>query len=74
MTQFDERLVVWGANARKARGGKPLAAVADLAGLSVSSLSRIERGRQHPTDDTKIRIAKALGRSVARLFPLEITR
>jgi transcriptional regulator with XRE-family HTH domain len=43
--------------------------ITDPSGLSVSYLSRIERGLQNPPPEVKMQIAHALGITVARLFP-----
>lgn len=48
--------------------------VAELAGINVSSLCRIESGTYTPKDEHKVRIAAALAREVHDLWkPLDIT-
>ncbi len=42
---------------------------AGLAGLSKAYLSRLERDKREPSPAMKVRIARALGASVAELFP-----
>jgi transcriptional regulator with XRE-family HTH domain len=41
-----------------------------LTGVSVSYLSRIERGERVPPPGVKVAIARGLGTTVAALFPL----
>lgn len=43
--------------------------IAKTTGIEVTWLSRIVRGRAVPTRDEKVRIAKALRKSVDELFP-----
>lgn len=61
---------LWGANIRDARGSFwSQKALAEVCGIVPSALSNIESGRRCPSDDIKLRIAGALRRPVAELFP-----
>jgi transcriptional regulator with XRE-family HTH domain len=63
--------LVWGKRVRverAARGWSQLQ-LADLAGVSQSVISRLERGEPGLRDGRRVRIAKALGLSAAELFP-----
>ena len=51
--------------------GLTLDAVAYLAGIDASTLSRIENGHVQPRPKTIVTIAKALGVSVRRVAPKE---
>jgi transcriptional regulator with XRE-family HTH domain len=51
---------------RKERG-LTLEAVGFLGGLDQATVSRIERGEVQPTPETIVRLARALGISIARL-------
>jgi len=51
--------------------GLSLDETSGLSGLSEASMSRIERGIQSASPATKVRIARALGASVADLFDPE---
>jgi transcriptional regulator with XRE-family HTH domain len=51
---------------RKQRG-LTLEMVGVLAGLDQSSVSKLERGLLRPSPETTVRLARALGISVARL-------
>lgn len=51
------------------RQGWSLEEVADLTGLSVGQLSKIERGQHMPRPRMRIRIARALGARVGQIFP-----
>ncbi len=55
-------------SARKAEG-LSLRELAHLAQVPPSTLSRIERGMTRPTPAAELRIARALGKAVERLFP-----
>jgi transcriptional regulator with XRE-family HTH domain len=50
------------------RRGLTLLEVADLTGLSVPMLSRLERGERRVRPETKVRIARRLGVRIADLF------
>jgi ABC-type branched-subunit amino acid transport system ATPase component len=56
------------------RRGFRLEEVADLLGLSVSYLSRLERGQRRLRPFDQVRAARALGARVAELFPVLIER
>jgi transcriptional regulator with XRE-family HTH domain len=43
--------------------------LAEQIGISQSALCRIEMGIQSPTDEVRMKIAEALGKSVTELFP-----
>lgn len=43
--------------------------LAELAGTTQQTISRIEKGEQGTTDALRVKIAKALGKSTADLFP-----
>lgn len=51
--------------------GLTLQELADLTGLSVSGLSRLERGQRQPRPLTRVRIARRLGVPVGELFEFE---
>ncbi len=51
--------------------GMKLDETSGLSGVSEASMSRIERGIQSASPATKVRIARALGASVAELFEPE---
>lgn len=48
--------------------------LARAAGLSADTISRIERGRYHPTLDTMVKVGKALGLSLGALLGDELDR
>ena len=64
--RLNNRLRLWRANA-----GLTLEEVADLTGLSVAMLSRVERGQREFSPTTKVRIARCLGVRVRDLFEVE---
>lgn len=49
--------------------GYTLAEVSDLSGYSTAMLSRAERGERTLSPQSKVRLARSLGVSVAELFP-----
>ena len=51
--------------------GFTLEEVADLTGLSIGMLSRVERGERRLRAETKIRIARLLSVRVSDLFEIE---
>ena len=51
---------------RKERG-LSLEAVSVLAGIDIATLSRVERGLQHPRPDTVVRLARGLGVAARRM-------
>ena len=51
--------------------GYSLLELADLSGLSVSMLSRVERGERHLAPHTKVTVARRLGVRVSDLFDVE---
>lgn len=62
----DNRLRQW-----RCDEGLTLEEVSDLVGLSVSALSRIERGERNVPPLTRVRIARRLGVPVRDLFKVE---
>lgn len=60
------RLRVW-----RVDQGLTLEEVADLTGLSVSMLSRVERGERQLAPLTRVHIARRLGVAVRDLFEVE---
>lgn len=42
--------------------------LAEIVGITRESISQYENGDKIPTDDNKVKIAKALGRSVSFIF------
>lgn len=66
MTELSNRLRQW-----RVDTGLTLQEVADLTGVSVSMLSRVERGQKHLSPQTKVRVARRLGVRVADLFDVE---
>ncbi|NVB40315.1 helix-turn-helix transcriptional regulator [Pseudenhygromyxa sp. WMMC2535] len=69
MTQFAERV-------RLLRSRRELSQeeLARMAGLSVDTISRIERARYHPTLGTMVKIAKAFGLSLVGLLEDQLER
>jgi transcriptional regulator with XRE-family HTH domain len=51
--------------------GVTLEEIADLSGVSVPMLSRVERGQRRLSAMARIRLARALGVRVRDLFPAE---
>ncbi len=51
------------------RHGLTLEEVADVTGISVPMLSRVERGERQLSPLARIRLARALGVKVRELFP-----
>lgn len=62
---------MWGARVRKARHdlGLSLETLAAMSGIDLAHLSRGERGLAGFGDDSRIRLAAALGKRVEDLFP-----
>lgn len=71
--EMTEAQAAWGAKIRQVRHEKHLkaVAVAQDAGISRGYLHELERGTYCPSDDVKVRIAKAIGVDVAELFDLK---
>ena len=65
-TTITNRLRQW-----RCEEGLTLEEVSDLVGLSVSALSRIERGERNVPPLTKVRIARRLAVPVRDLFEVE---
>ena len=63
---LDSRLRQW-----RVDNGLSLQELSDLTGLSVSGLSRLERGERQPRPLTRVKIARRLGVTVAELFEVE---
>lgn len=63
-----------GLRAWRERHGFKLEEVADLAGVSASYLSRLERGERRLRPFDRLRIARALGVRIGELFPPEAAR
>lgn len=59
----DETNAAFGARLRALRTAAEMtqAALAEAVGLTANSLARLERGERHPSWDTVVRLAKALG-------------
>lgn len=62
----DNRLRQWRVDA-----GLTLAEVADLVGLTVPHLSRMERGQKAVTPRQRVHIARCLGVTIGALFEVE---
>lgn len=62
---------IWGANVRQARRDQRLSleALSAASGIDLGHLSRGERGLAGFGDDSRIRLASALGKKVEELFP-----
>jgi transcriptional regulator with XRE-family HTH domain len=71
--EMTEAQATWGAQIRRVRREKELtaAAVAREVGISRGYLHEIERGRYAPSDEVKVRIAKAIGVDPNELFHLK---
>lgn len=71
MMQSKPLALVWGERVRETRlsQGLSLETLADRAGVDLAHLSRGERGLAGFGDATRMRLARALGRQVADLFP-----
>ena len=65
-SRLGNRLRVW-----RLEQGFLLEDVAGLTGISVSMLSRVERGERRLAPETKVKIARRLNARVADLFPVE---
>ena len=63
---LDNRLRQW-----RVDNGLSLRELSDLTGLSVSGLSRLERGKRQPRPLTRVKIARRLGVTVGELFEVE---
>lgn len=63
--------ILWAGTLRTARANadKTQAELAKLTGLSQQFISSCEAGLTRPSDENRIRIARALGRRVSDLFP-----
>lgn len=61
----------WGEILHKARTDKVLSQreLAKKAGISQSYLMHLEHGQRSPSDEVRIALAKALNKSVGKLFP-----
>lgn len=68
-----EAQAAWGAKIKQVRHDKHLkgAVVARAAGISRGYLYELERGTYCPSDDVKVRIAKAIGEDPSELFDLK---
>lgn len=55
--------------ARRVRAGMTKTALAQAAGVSLSSISQIEAGKQHASLDTLAAVAKALNIRFDRIYP-----
>jgi transcriptional regulator with XRE-family HTH domain len=51
--------------------GLTLEEVSDLTGITISVLSRVERGQRNLRPMTKVRVARRLGVPISALFPVE---
>ena len=51
--------------------GLTLTEVADVTGVSVAMMSRLERGQRHLRLETKVKLARRLGVRIADLFEVE---
>jgi len=71
MTCIEDLPRTWGELIRAARTqmGLSLEVLAERAGMDTSHLSRAERGLAGVGDDSRIRLAAALGQRVEDLFP-----
>lgn len=65
---------LWAANmaAARTRRGWSQAELGRRAGVDQSSIARNERAQTLPSEEHKLRIARALGRNPDRLFPLRL--
>lgn len=59
---------VIGKKLRELRGNLSRKKVADIIGVSVSSLAMYENGERIPRDEVKIKIAELYGKSVGTIF------
>lgn len=67
----------WGTGVRALRALRDMTQVqlAEEAGVPQSTISRIENGSRQVSDQTRIKIAEALGVDPAKLFPyIEVVR
>lgn len=63
---LNNRLRLW-----RVDKGLSLQELSDLTGVSVSGLSRLERGERQPRPLTRVRIARRLGVTVGELFEID---
>lgn len=61
--------MTWGQRVRAARGPLTQEEIAARCDCTQPVISRIEAGLQLPSDDMKVRLARALGIQIAELFP-----
>ena len=75
MRTASPQLVAFGRTLRKARRDRDLSqeALADEAGLSAKHVGEIERANKDPRTTTVVRLADALGVTVAALYGLSET-
>lgn len=64
--RLTNRLRLW-----RAENGLTLEETADLTGLSISMLSRVERGERNLAPLTKVQVARRLGVAVHEIFDVE---
>lgn len=71
--EMTEAQAAWGAQIRRIRRERKLTvqAVADEVGISRGYLHEIERGTYCPSDEVKVRIAKAIKADPSKLFNLK---
>jgi transcriptional regulator with XRE-family HTH domain len=53
---------------RKLRGKRTRKFIADIAGVSVSSYTKYERGERRPSDEVKVKLAEYYKKSVGSIF------
>jgi transcriptional regulator with XRE-family HTH domain len=70
----DPRLEAFGKRVARLRGDRPQHVIAAAAKMDLSTLSRIENGRQNPTLTNIFSLAEALGVSLGDLDQDEATR
>lgn len=65
----------WGTNVRTARtdAGLTQQSLAVMCNVQTSTVSRIEAGKWSPGDILRMQLAAALGTSVSKLFPHDLT-
>jgi transcriptional regulator with XRE-family HTH domain len=56
------------ARLKKLRGKKTRQFIANIAGVSVSSYTKYERGERRPSDEVKVRLANYYKKSVESIF------
>jgi DNA-binding XRE family transcriptional regulator len=64
----------WGQRIKRLRktGDLTAAAIASAAGITPQYLHAIERGQYSPSDEVKLRIAKAMGVEVGEIFSYDL--